>query len=78
MFLYILSAFRFTNGQYLLIHTLRHNPYIHTFSITTLVTCLACVSVQLNRKLMMTEADLERTDKKADAADEYVNILSIF
>ena len=28
--------------------------------------------VQLSRKLMMTEADLERSDKKADAADEYV------
>jgi len=33
------------------------------------------ISVQLNRKVMMTEADLERTDKKADAADEYVIII---
>ena len=31
-----------------------------------------CVTVQLNRKVMMTEADLERTDKKADAAEQYV------
>ena len=28
--------------------------------------------LQLNRKVMMTDADLERTDKKADAAEEYV------
>jgi len=26
--------------------------------------------VQLNRKVMMTEADLERADKKADTADQ--------
>jgi len=36
------------------------------------VMCLCCVPVQLNRKLMMTEDDLERSDKKANASDEYV------
>lgn len=37
---------------------------------------VSCVFfLQLSRKLMMTEADLERSDKKADAADEYVALI---
>jgi len=44
--------------------------------LTASVMCGSVNSVQLNRKVMMTEADLERTDKKADAAEQYVIIIT--